>query len=219
MTDSEHPAEKTAEVDIDRASMTVSQYLAGRDIAARGVEIGPDASRASSHLETEPARKYDVGKFVARGGMGMILSAKDRCIRRHVAMKVMTAKYPPTGDQILRFIEEGQVTGQLEHPNIVPVHELGVDAKGHVFYTMKMVRGHTLKDVLGGLRSGDPDTLCDYSLMHLLSIFQRICDGVAFAHSRGVIHRDLKPENIMLGDFGEVLVMDWGLAKVRGLGT
>lgn len=114
----------------------------------------------------------------------------------------------------LRFIEEAQVTAQLEHPNIVPVHELGLDAQGRPFYTMKRVAGTTLKDVLERLKAGDAAAIARYSLATLLTDFQKACDAIAFAHSRGVIHRDLKPANIMLGDFGEVLVMDWGLAKV-----
>jgi Leucine-rich repeat (LRR) protein/tetratricopeptide (TPR) repeat protein len=116
----------------------------------------------------------------------------------------------------LRFVEEAQVTGQLAHPNIVPVYELGVDEQDQLFYTMKMVRGVTLKKIIDLLAAGTEATAKKYPLPALLTVFQKACDAVAFAHSRGVIHRDLKPENIMLGDFGEVLVMDWGLAKIMG---
>lgn len=104
----------------------------------------------------------------------------------------------------------------MEHPNIVPVHELGVDANGQVFYTMKFVKGVTLKKVLELLASGVPETVKKYSLGVLLTVFQKVCDAIAFAHSRGVIHRDIKPENIMIGKYGEVLLMDWGLSKVLG---
>jgi serine/threonine protein kinase len=106
------------------------------------------------------------------------------------------------------------VTGQLEHPNIVPVHELSVDENGQPFFTMKMVRGISLKKVLDLLAAGVPETVEKYPLAARLTIFQKVCHGIAFAHSKRVILRDLKPENLMLGDFGEVLVMDWGLAKV-----
>ncbi|MBM3888772.1 MAG: hypothetical protein FJ388_06550, partial [Verrucomicrobia bacterium] len=157
-------------------------------------------------------KKYEIGKVVARGGMGAILDAKETAIERSVAMKVMLDAESP--DALARFVTEGKVTGQLEHPNIVPVHELGVDEQQQVFYTMKFVRGDTLRKVLEQLAAGDADTIRKYPLSHLLTIFQKVCDAMAFAHSKGVIHRDLKPENIMLGDFGEVLVMDWGLAKV-----
>ncbi len=146
--------------------------------------------------------------------MGAILDARQRAIDRTVAMKVMLA----TDDEasVLRFIDEAKITGQLDHPNIVPIHDLGVDEQGQVFYTMKFVRGVTLKEVIDRLAEGDAATAKKYPLPALLTIFQKVCDALAFAHSRGVIHRDLKPANIMLGDFGSVLVMDWGLAKVLG---
>ncbi len=156
-------------------------------------------------------RKYAIGRVVAEGGMGAILDAKEAATDRKVAMKVMLSQ--SNAGNVQRFIEEAQVTAQLEHPNIVPVHELGVDANDQVFYTMKFVRGDTLREVLDRLTEGHAQTVEKYSLAVLLTIFQKICDALAFAHSRGVIHRDLKPANIMLGDFGEVLVMDWGLAK------
>ncbi len=107
-----------------------------------------------------------------------------------------------------------QVVAQLEHPNIVPLHALGLDEQGRPFYTMKLVRGVTLREVLEALLISQPETVRQYPLASLLTVFQKVCDAVAFAHSRRVIHRDLKPANIMLGEYGEVLVMDWGLAKV-----
>jgi serine/threonine protein kinase len=149
-------------------------------------------------------KKYDIGAVVARGGMGAILDAREAAIERKVAMKVMLDTND-AGD-IARFIAEAKVT-------IVPVHELGVDENGQPFYTMKMVQGITLKKVLDLLADGVEATLKKYPLAALLTIFQKVCDALAFAHSRGIIHRDLKPENIMLGDYGEALVMDWGLAK------
>ena len=158
------------------------------------------------------AGKYTVGEEVARGGMGAILGAREATIDRTVAMKVMLGC--DATEDVVRFVAEAKVTGQLEHPNIVPVHELGLNAAGQVFYTMKFVKGVTLRSVLDRLATHDASTTAKYPLPHLLTIFQKICDALAFAHSKGVVHRDLKPDNIMLGDFGEVLVMDWGLAKV-----
>jgi Leucine-rich repeat (LRR) protein len=146
--------------------------------------------------------------------MGAILDARDGPTRRLVAMKVMLDSADES--DAMRFIEEAQVTAQLEHPNIVPVHELGVDEQDQLFYTMKMVRGITLQKVIDLMAEGVEATVKKYPLPALLTIFQKICDALAFAHSRGVIHRDLKPENVMLDDFGVVLVMDWGLAKVMG---
>jgi serine/threonine protein kinase len=156
-------------------------------------------------------RKYEIGGLIARGGMGAILEAREACIRRTVAMKVMLNNHSP-GD-LMRFINEARVTGQLEHPNIVPVHEVNVDENEQIFYTMKFVQGVTLWKVLGLLAGGDQATVKKYPLPALLTIFQKVSDAIAFAHSRRVIHRDLKPDNVMLGDYGEVLVMDWGLAK------
>lgn len=156
-------------------------------------------------------QRYAVGAVVARGGMGAILQAEDQTIHRSVAMKVMLKNRGP--GEVRRFVEEGQITGQLEHPNIVPVYELGVDEQDQPFYTMKFVRGTSLRKVLEGLEHL-PETAKKYPLGALLTIFQKVCDALAFAHAKGVIHRDLKPDNIMLGEYGEALVMDWGLAKV-----
>lgn len=128
-------------------------------------------------------------------------------------MKVMLRRNASEEEQ-QRFLQEARVLGQLAHPNIVPVHDVGTDEQGRLFYTMKLVVGVTLHEVIGKLKAGDKDTLAKYPLNALLTIFQKVCDAVAFAHSRGIIHRDLKPQNIMVGEFGEVLVMDWGLAKI-----
>jgi len=158
-------------------------------------------------------KKYKVITTINRGGMGVILQARDLRIRRTVAMKVMKTSTQFSRENVLRFIDEAQLTGQLEHPNIVPVYELGIDEQGETFYSMKFVKGITLDDVIRGIRNGNQRMIDKYPLGTLLTIFQKVCDGVAYAHSKGVVHRDLKPENIMIGAFGEVLVMDWGLAK------
>ena len=181
---------------------------------------GPDLTLVSTSAlvelmlppESLREKKYDIGKVVAAGGMGEILDAKEAALDRHVAMKVMLKT--PLVDDLMRFLNEAKITGQLEHPNIVPVHELSVDENGQVFYTMKLVKGVTLKVVLDRIAKGDPIAARQYPLAALLTVFQKVCDAIAFSHSKGVIHRDLKPDNIMLGDYGEVLVMDWGLAKV-----
>ena len=184
----------------------------------------PDASQVNlaarpgdthAHLPSDShPGKYDVAEMVAKGGMGAIYSAHDLNIRRSVAMKVMLNPDKASREQVVRFVHEAQVTGQLEHPNIVPVHEIAQDDEDNLYYTMKLIEGQSLEDILERIREGDKETLATYPLSHLLSIYLRACDAVAYAHSRGVVHRDLKPENIMVGDFGEVLVLDWGLAKV-----
>ena len=161
--------------------------------------------------------KYKVGEPVAKGGMGTILNAKDLNINRTVAMKVLLETKQKREDNVIRFIEEAQITGQLEHPGIVPVYELGINDEGVVFYTMKFMKGVTLKQIIRELRNNNRETIAKFPLSSLLNILQKVCDAVAFAHSKGVIHRDLKPENIMVGDFGEVSVMDWGLAKITAV--
>jgi len=147
--------------------------------------------------------RYRLLERIARGGMGVVYTAEDENLRRRVALKVLDV--PGTdGDLRNRPIREARVLATLEHPGIVPVHDVGTLADGRVFYTMKFVEGNRLDKFIESVTSA-PDRL---------RIFLRICDAVAFAHARGVLHRDLKPANIMVGPFGEVLVMDWGLAKI-----
>lgn len=147
--------------------------------------------------------RYRLLERIARGGMGVVYTAQDENLQRRVALKVLDV--PGTdGDLANRLIREARVLAALEHPGIVPVHDVGTLADGRVFYTMKFVEGQRLDEFIATVKSV-PDRL---------RLFLRICDAVGFAHARGVLHRDLKPANIMVGPFGEVLVMDWGLAKI-----
>ncbi len=157
-------------------------------------------------------RKYEIERILRREADGAILDTHDSAIRRDLAMQVMT----PGGseEEVARFVEEAQITGQLEHPSIPPIHELGTDEQGRPFYTMKVLRGVTLGKVLELLQARQAEALTKYSLRTLLGVLEKVCEAVAFAHSKGVIHRDLKPESITIGEFGEVLVMDWGSARV-----
>jgi tRNA A-37 threonylcarbamoyl transferase component Bud32 len=157
------------------------------------------------------------GEEVGRGAMGLVLRGTDTKLRRELALKVTPAprNQLPMG-QLARFIEEAQITAQLEHPNVVPVHDMGVDPEGRAYFSMKLVRGQSLEAILEKRKAGDLATLSEFGLRRLLDIFLDVCQAVEYAHARGVIHRDLKPANIMVGDFGEVLVMDWGVAKLKG---
>lgn len=147
--------------------------------------------------------RYRLLERIARGGMGVVYAAEDGNLHRRVALKILDV--PGTnGDLANRLIREARVLAALEHPGIVPVHDVGTLADGRVFYTMKFVEGQRLDAHIAKVNSV-PDRL---------RLFLRICDAVGFAHARGVLHRDLKPANIMVGPFGEVLVMDWGLAKI-----
>jgi Protein kinase domain len=164
--------------------------------------------------------RVEVRGEVGRGAMGQVLLGFDRKLRREVALKVT---YLPRGEipreQLARFVEEAQVNAQLEHPNIVPLHDLGVDPQGRAYFSMKLVRGRSLEDILTARLNGDEATLAEFGLRRLLDIFSQVCLALEYAHARGVIHRDLKPANVMIGDFGEVLVMDWGVAKLMEMAT
>ena len=198
---------------INRGTTSVRNFISR--VTHASDDAGEPATAAVAEALSGGDQKYEIGTFVARGGMGAIFEVQDQSIQREVALKVMRKQQQGVLDsKTMRFIHEAQITGQLEHPNIVPVHELGVDADGSVFYTMKFVRGVTLESVLQGIRKDDPVMIEAFPLARLLTIFQKVCDAMAFSHSKGVLHRDLKPDNIMIGDYGEVLVMDWGLAKI-----
>ncbi|HEX9000995.1 MAG TPA: serine/threonine-protein kinase, partial [Blastocatellia bacterium] len=165
----------------------------------------------------DEAGKYEYLGEIGSGGMGRVISVRDRLLRRPVALKLINAGKDGKHTQALteRFLAEAQTTGQLEHPNIVPIHDLGVMPDGKYFFTMKLIRGETLRDVFDRLGETDQTPAEKYTLPRLLAVLQQIANGLGFAHARGVIHRDLKPENVMLGEFGEVLIMDWGLAKLK----
>jgi serine/threonine-protein kinase len=154
------------------------------------------------------AGRYLLEGEIARGGMGVVLRARDPDLNRSLAIKVMREEYRGQQEPQRRFQEEAQVTGQLQHPGIPPVHEIGSFEDGRPFFAMKLIQGRTLAELLQ--RRSSPAE----ELPRFLVIFEQVCQTIAYAHSRGVIHRDLKPSNIMVGAFGEVQVMDWGLAKV-----
>jgi predicted Ser/Thr protein kinase len=159
-------------------------------------------------------RRYEIRNEIGRGGMGVVMRAFDRDLQRDVALKLTRADRTASGS-VARFIEEAQVTGQLSHPNIVPVHELGHEPGGRTFFTMKLVEGRSLAQVMRKLRAGERATHEKFPLSRRLYVFGQLLNCMAYAHDRGVIHRDLKPDNVMLGDYGEVMVMDWGLARVK----
>jgi len=158
--------------------------------------------------------RYAVKSLLGQGGMGEVHLTADGWIGRDVAMKIAHQGQAAQPHLRARFVREALVQGQLEHPSIVPVYDLGTRADGATFFTMKRVRGLTLAEIIHGLRRGDQAVVRAYSRRRLLTALSSVCLAISFAHSRGVVHRDLKPENIMLGDFGEVYVLDWGVARV-----
>ncbi|HZN57638.1 MAG TPA: serine/threonine-protein kinase, partial [Planctomycetota bacterium] len=186
------------------------------DAAAPGGNPPREALPLGGHRREDGAR-YDMKEELARGGMGIILRVWDRDLNRQIAMKVLPpgARGSPAGalpEHLPRFLEEAQVTAQLDHPGIVPVHELGVDANGRLYFTMQLVKGGELKGIFELARAGKDG----WNVPRAVGVVVKACQAVAYAHAKGVIHRDLKPANVMVGRFGEVYVMDWGLARVLG---
>jgi len=192
----------------------------GKSQAAAGQSDGDrsSADRPAAAQPRLPGGRYEIQGVVARGGMGVIYAVHDRELNRQVAMKVIGTNLPgsdPISLEALppawvdRFVEEAQITAQLDHPNIVPVHEIGIDAQGRIYFTMKLVKGRALNEIFALARRGAEG----WNLSRAVSVLLRACEAAAHAHDRGVVHRDLKPLNILVARLGEVYVMDWGLAK------
>lgn len=180
--------------------------------------LPPAAGYVLTETITEPGTKksrYTLTRLHAEGGLGQVWVAHDDQLQREVAFKQLRARQSANPEAWRRFLKEAQVTGQLGHPNIVPVYELGRDDQDQPFYTMRLVEGQTLKDAIAeshqDRHAGQADPLAQ---RRLLDAFISICNAISYAHSRGVLHRDLKPQNVILGGFGEVIVLDWGLAKL-----
>ena len=154
---------------------------------------------------------------LGEGGSAEVVCALDKDIGRKVALKRLH-RGMRTPEMLARFVEEIRTTGKLEHPNIVPIHDVGVDAEGNYYFVMKYVEGETLQQIISCLQRGDPDYHQRYGFEQRLQLFSALLDAVAFAHSRGVVHRDIKPSNVMVGVYGEVMLMDWGIAMPMGEG-
>jgi len=180
-------------------------------------ELMPDVDALVDAVEN--VGRYDVVGEQGRGGLGRVLVVRDRMLGRYIALKELVSR-TPSGDNagdttddnvktepaVLRFLREARVTAQLEHPSIVPIHDLGRRADGTLYYTMKLVRGQTLSKAISQAASLE-------ERLALLPHFVDVCQAIAYSHSKGIIHRDIKPANIMIGSFGETIVIDWGLAK------
>jgi serine/threonine-protein kinase len=179
-------------------------------VLLRDPQAGPETPvvRPSSTAMPVDTGRYQILGEIGHGGIGAVLKARDPDLGRDLAIKILLPKHHNEPGVTGRFVEEAQISGQLQHPGIVPVHELGRFADARLYFTMKLVKGRTLAALLA-----DRDNPA-HDLPRFLGIFQQICQTMAYAHARGVIHRDLKPSNVMVGSFGEVQVMDWGLAKV-----
>ena len=216
MADTLHPVREL----LERLGLELAPTLHSTGAYAQ-VELpeweAPTLSAADVPVPWEGDERERIGRFLVKhplgaGGMGAVFAVHDPELARDVALKVVRDQDEGGAARIARFVSEAQITGQLEHPGIVPVHEIGVTPEGALYYTMKRLHGRSLRQLLRALRDGEED----WPLQRRLAVFAQICDAVGFAHSRGVLHRDLKPENLLLGSFGEVLVVDWGLAALMG---
>jgi serine/threonine-protein kinase len=188
------------------------------DLATGGastLELGKVKQVLSGKLETPTIHYTDLTKM-GMGSFGEVHSAKDTLLGREVAIKSLKMHFRTEEEVVDRFLKEARGTAQLEHPNIMPVHEMGATDELGIYFTMKKIEGETLKDILDHLDAKTSLYQKKYPLDVLLGIFISVCNGVAFAHSKGVINRDLKPANIMIGEYGEVLILDWGLVKKLG---
>jgi serine/threonine-protein kinase len=188
--------------DVERSVAALHDMPTG---PVRGAAAGKEGAPAPAAPCAGRNLLYEV---IGRGGMGLVLRGRDSGLCRDLAVKVLREEYRDDANVTRRFVEEAQVGGQLQHPGVVPVYELGQFDDGRPFFTMKLVKGRTLADMLRDRASPQED------FPRFLGIFEQLCQTLAYAHSKGVIHRDLKPGNVMVGAFGEVQVMDWGLAKV-----
>jgi len=211
-------AEPSLDITIPQRTPTKSDSSTDITIPQRTPSRGGSTANSQtvsggSSVKAPVVSEYTLVREIARGGMGQIYFGEDPQLKRQVAVKVSSIS---AGGEDLRFSKEAEVLAHLAHPNIVPIYNIGVDAQSRPFYSMKLVKGRTLQAVLNAIRDRDAATSKEYPRTTLLTIFRKVCDAMAFAHAKGVLHRDLKPENIMVGEYGEVLVMDWGLAKVMG---
>src|SRR5262249_29801258 len=183
------------------------RLLRGFARMAQGINTTAAAPRGAAPHAPPDTPPYRFEAFLGRGGMGDVWRGYDTMLAREVALKVLREPVFGDGGARVRFEEEARYVSQLEHPSIVPVYDLGELPDGRPFFVMKLINGQTLAELLA-LRATPAEDLSRW-----VEVFEQVCAAVAFAHARDVIHRDLKPSNVMLGEFGEVLVMDWGIAK------
>src|SRR5579871_261074 len=195
-----HSPDKSSAAEPDRVDVT-------RDFSSS------DPSSPEYGATPDSPSRLNVGRYqrldeIARGGMGVIWRATDTTLGREVAVKVLHDKFAPDSGTARRFADEARITSQLQHPAIPPVHDYGKLHDDRPFLAMKLIKGCTLEDLLH--QRPDPS----FERGRFVAVFEQVCQAVAYAHAHNVIHRDLKPSNVMVGSFGEVQVMDWGLAKL-----
>ena len=159
--------------------------------------------------------RFQMRRALGEGGIGEVVAAIDQDIGREVAIKRLRSDMQGTA-AVARFVDEVRTVGALEHPNIVPIHDVGVDDNGALYFVMRCLQGETLESIIGKLAAGDRAAHAHWTHERRTHVFRQLLDAVAFAHERGYVHRDIKPANVMVGQFGEVFLMDWGIAKPIG---
>ncbi len=189
-------------------------FPVGQNTVMGRASVLPEVAMNAGAVVLRPKNKerYDNIKRLGAGGAGEVVLVQDNDIQRKVEMKRV---HQDSFDEIklARFVEEIKTVGQLEHPNIIPIRDVGIDDDGQLYFTMKFVQGETLGEIITKLRNGNSAYHKVYTYERRTHIFVEILQAIHFAHARGIIHRDLKPDNIMIGEYGEVMVMDWGIAK------
>jgi len=206
-----------------RRSMQPTRRSRRPEVTLRTEDVPTDGGNPASTLReleavveqlTVSGARYDETRELGRGAMGVVQLVLDKDLEREVALKTLLPEEASHPGARARLLREARLAGGLEHPNIVPVYELGLLEDRQPFFTMRRLQGHTLADILRRQASSSDEAPEGYGRVRLLTIFIQVCMAVEFAHSRGIVHRDVKPENIMLGDFGEVQLLDWGIARL-----
>jgi serine/threonine-protein kinase len=189
--------------------------MSGRSLARSTVLPRVESTTGRLQIVTSDRHRYEELRMLGEGGMGEVLAARDNDIERTVAVKRLKPGVQ-AASTLARFVDEIRTVGRLEHPNIMPIHDVGVDEQGQYYFVMKYLDGETLENIIEKLRDGDPVYLRRYPFERRVELFVGILEAIAYAHGHHIIHRDIKPANIMVGPYGEVMVMDWGLAKPIG---
>lgn len=224
------PAPPTEDIDLGETiaaplpDVQFSETIAGGTMAGGSLagaasprdSVLPRMELRGERVQLSPAGgpRYAALRALGRGGMGEVALVEDRDIGRQVAVKRLLPEAENAG-VIARFVDEVRTIGRLEHPNIVPIHDVGVDAEGRYFFVMKYVDGETLESIIDRLRRGEPEAVRQYDIPRRVEIFEGLVRALAFAHAAGYLHRDIKPANVMVGRYGEVVLMDWGVACPR----
>jgi len=197
---------------LDAAAAGVALPAQAPNVTAAARSTVLPRRKTTSTATPEQRPRFDRVRLLGEGGMGQVELARDNDIRRTVALKRLHSEVQSEA-ALLRFADEVRIVGQLEHPSIVPVYDVGRDESGQVYLVMKHLNGETMEQIIDKLRAKDPAYTEKYTHEYRVHLFLGVLDALRFAHSRGVIHRDLKPANVMIGPYGEVTVLDWGIAK------